>query len=169
MGSKIIPRWLYQFATPNTIFLLTLYATLVTAAPICMLISLEKAINSKERFCTQGTILRLKEDAPHIIAQTSTGNARLTLPSSALSIKKRVFNKRYALQEGEEIYFCQLKYAPFNQHYVTLLQSGSETIISEKSSAEEIREETNIADLLILNIASYAGLIIYAIKFRREK
>lgn len=169
MGNRVIPNWLFQFATPSTIFLFTLYAALVTAAPIYMLISLEKAINSKERFCTQGTILRLREDAPHITAQTNTGNTRLTLPSSALSIKKRVFKKKYALQEGEEIYFCQLEYAPFGQRYITLLQSRSETIINETSSAKEIREETNIADLLLLNIASYVGLIFYAIKFRREK
>jgi hypothetical protein len=169
MGKKFTPNWLFQFATPSTIFLLILYATLVTATPIYMLISLERAINSKERFCTQGTILRLREDAPHITAQTNTGNTRLTLPSSALSIKKRVFKKKYALQEGGQIYFCQLKYHPFGQRYITLLQSGSETLISETSSAKEIRTETNIADLFILNIASYIGLIFYAIKFRREK
>lgn len=169
MGSKITPNWFMQFATPGTIFLLTLYATLVTAAPIYMLISLEQALNSSERFCTHGTILRLREDAPHITAQTSAGNTRLTLPSSALSIKKRVFKKTHKIQEGDKLYFCQLEYSPFGQRYITLLQSGSETIISETSAAKEIRKETNVISLLIFNIASYVGFILYAIKFRREK
>lgn len=168
---KIIPplRRMHRYLTPGTIFLLILYATTITAAPIYMLSSLSAAIKTGERFCATGVISTLRDDAPHIIATVNSNRIRLTLPTNPLSIKKRVYKDTYNLKEGDVFYFCRIEYQPFNQNFITLLQKDDETLIDEATAAEKIKQGKSINSLIALNICSYLALILYAIKFRREK
>lgn len=159
---------LKQLLTPSNLFLLALYALTITAAPIYLLQSLENAINSKKRDCDSGVITKIKQESPHITAQTKSGKVNLTFPSNPLSLKKRVLWNQMPLTTGQQISYCIVQYNPLGQNFLMEIKSDQESLLDEATAAQILKEETSISTLIAVNLVSYLFLLCYAIKFRRK-
>jgi hypothetical protein len=143
------------------------FAISITAAPIYTLFSTHSALDSQKRFCSSGRIRRFHHSAPHIIVKTIDGEASLTLPSDPLSIKKRIIKSHYPIQEGSSIEWCSVEYGIFSERFITSIQSGGQSILSEAQAKKVIADETGLMSLLTLNVLSYFALYA-AYKHQRE-
>lgn len=159
---------LKQLLTPNNLFLLAFYALTITAAPIYLLQSLENAINSKKRNCDSGVITKIKQESPHITAQTKSGKANLTFPSNPLSLKKRILWNQLPLTTGQQISYCTVHYNPLGQNFLMEIKSDRQSLLDEATAKQIIEKETSISTLIAVNLVSYFFLLCYAFKFRKK-